>query len=86
MKSIVVAVVLCFTDLSMIECLGEQACTNEGDVRLRGGTEFAGRVEVCHNGTWGTICDRQWDHETAEVVCNLIMKDNVSCMLNFYLE
>ncbi len=78
MKSIIVAVVLCLTDLLMIECLGDQTCTYEGDVRLRGGTEFAGRVEVCHNVTWVTICDRLWYYQTAEVVCNLILKKNAS--------
>ncbi len=48
-----------------------QNCSLEGDVRLRGGTQFAGRVEVCGaNGTWGTICDRGWDHNDARVICN----------------
>ena len=44
-------------------------CTN-GDIRLRGSTNsYEGRVEICNNNAWGTVCDDSWSTIDARVAC-----------------
>ena len=43
---------------------------NTGIIRLVGGdVPNEGRVEICVNGSWGTVCDGGWDNTDAQVVC-----------------
>lgn len=42
-------------------------------VRLVGGSnELQGRVEVCNNGEWGTICEDNFNTTEANVVCRTL--------------
>ena len=39
-----------------------------GNVRING-TENEGRVEICQENAWSTVCDNDWSDVDAAVVC-----------------
>ena len=49
--------------------IGQGPCT-QGSIRLQGGSNTDGSVEVCHINIWGTVCsDSTWGLADAQVAC-----------------
>ena len=73
------------TETRLIDCpantLGTHDCTHtqdagvrcagctQGAIRLQGGSATEGRVEVCNNNIWGTVCNDRWNTPDAQVAC-----------------
>ena len=52
------------------------AC-KDGDIRLvNGSSHREGRVEVCRNNVYGTICDNGWGLLDAQVICRSLNFSN----------
>ena len=54
----------------LINCIIDPVYCTEGSIRIANGSILnEGRVEVCVNGVWGSVCDDGWDKTDAYVIC-----------------
>ena len=64
------------------------SCVN-GDIRLADGpSSLSGRVEICYNNQWGTVCNNYWDVNDARVVCRQLgyLDFGMQCLYNYARE
>ena len=57
-----------------------------GNIRLQGSNNpLIGRVEVCIDGTWGTICPNyNWTNKDATVVCRQLGYSEYGMIFSYY--
>jgi len=58
---------------------------NEGNIRLVNGADnFEGRVEICHDKQWGTVCHNSWSPNDGIVACRQLGLSYVSVTTSAY--
>ena len=59
-----------YKSANTIVSLSKSTACDQNEIRLVGGeNSLEGRVEVCNNSEWKTVCNKGWDNNEAKVVC-----------------
>ncbi len=61
---------ICWLSYTLLAAPTNETCSEDGDIRLvNGRTALEGRVEICYDGRWGTVCDNSWSAIDGRVAC-----------------
>ena len=65
-----------------IENITKPVSCETGDIRLVSGREeYEGRLEVCINQVWGTVCSQYWDSSDTKVACRQLGYQELGLLL-----
>ena len=68
-----------------MKCIKTHSGCHDGDVRLlEGANPREGRVEICRNNAWGTVCDDSWGKPDATVVCRQLGLSVAGLHIEYY--
>ena len=68
--------------LSFIANTTQPVNCKTGNIRLVNGTEgYEGRLEVCINQVWGTVCNRGWGSTEIKVACRQLGYQELGMLL-----
>ena len=68
----------------MFVCIYALADCVDREVRLQDGIHRSnGRVEVCQDGVWGSVCTRMLDHDDARVVCRQLGYESEGIIIHY---
>ena len=74
-----------FNDMHISVSSVRSNCVN-GIVRLVNGTApYEGRVEICYDGVWGSVCDNSWSDRDAAIVCRQLGFQGTSIIIKLYI-
>ena len=56
---------------SLFYSVPTESLCKDGELRLdTTGAAFGGRLDICHKGIWGSVCNEMWTATDATVACN----------------